>query len=520
MLAALLRNLAKKISQRAPAVPSPAAQLQVAPTDELWRALAAYRSGDLESARALYEQVLRRDGNQRDALYHLGVIHGRCGNYADAAALLERVIALDPDASDAVNALGNVLQLQQRWRDAEQLYRRALAARPAEAALWVNLGLCLRDSGALDAAVEALRRALEIAPNLPAALLNLAMAQIDLGNRDEAQRLLARALELDPQLAEAHAGLAHLLLQRGEFEHGWQEYEWRFRCAGAEKQRDYPFARWNGQQIAGRTLLVRAEQGLGDQIMLASCVPDAMARAGTCLVECHPRLNGLFARSFPAARCFPYQPGREPQWLAQHPAPDFQIHLGSLPGLFRRQWADFPSHTGYLKADPARVEHWRAQLGRLGTGARIGIAWRGGAPRTRQALRSLALAQMLPLLRYKNMVFVSLQYGDCRAEIEALTRTAGVELHHWQQAIDDYEETAALVAALDVVISVQTAVVHLAGALGKPTWVLVPAIPEWRYMEYGEAMPWYPAVTLIRQQQRDNWQPVIERLATRLAART
>ena len=511
MLAKLIRKLMAGITTAAgqPSVPEH-------DSGRLRQARERYEAGDIEAARGLYEEVLRRDGDHPEAQYNLGVILGRAGRYTAAAELLGKVVAKQPQSADALNALGNVAKIQEHWADAEEFYRRALAIQPEAAAVWSNLGLCLREAGKLEAAESALHRALELAPDFPEALLNLAMVAADLGRPAEARTLLQQCLAIEPSLAEAHTGLAHLLLQNGEFAAGWREYEWRFRCLDAERQREYSLPRWDGRLLHEYVLLIRAEQGLGDQLMFASCLPDAIAHTRLSVVECEPRLVNLFARSFPQAKVFPYHTKREPQWRQQGYTPDYQIHLGSLPALFRRQATDFQRHSGYLHADSARVQFWRARLAGLGTELKIGISWRGGAPRTRSTLRLLALAEWLPVLR-QAATFISLQYGDCKNEIDALERTAGVTVHHWQEAISDYDQTAALVAALDCVISVQTAVAHLAGALGKSALVLLPAIPEWRYMSQAEIMLWYPTVKLLRQRQRGDWRPVIDRVAELLA---
>ncbi len=518
----MLANLIKGLFTRkmAPSAARPAASLEPVSdggADQMQRALGFYNAGNLVAAQSIYEEVLHRDGDNIQAQCHLGVILGRSGDYAGARRLLNRVVASDPHCSDAWNALANMEKMQEHWEEAEDLYRRALVLNPASAAVWSNLGLCLREAGKLDAAEAALRRAQALAPDFAGALLNLAMIAIDQGQPQQALELLRRSQLLDPDLAEAHTGLAQLLLQNGEFAAGWREYEWRFRRDDAERQQVHPFPRWDGAPIKNRVLLVRAEQGLGDQIMFASCVPDAIELAATCLIECDPRLVNLFTRSFPRARVFPYRAKREPKWAGGGHQPEFQIHLGSLPGLFRQQAADFPPRDAYLHADPARIEYWRARLDGLGGGRKIGISWRGGVPGTRRTLRSVALAEMLPVLQQRAAAFVSLQYGDCHAELAEFSRSSGIAVTNWQQALDDYDETAALVCALDLVISVQTAVVHLAGALGRPTWVMVPTVPEWRYMAEGASLPWYPTVTVFRQRQRGVWAPIIADIARRFA---
>ena len=252
--------------------------------------------------------------------------------------------------------------------------------------------------------------------------------------------------------------------------------------------------------------------------MFASCLPDLLQRAGRCVVECSPPLEKLFCRSFPGVTVCAGDPAsRDSGWVSGLGAIDYQVAIGSLPLHFRSDRSRFPPHAGYLHADSQRRAYWRQRLDALGAGRKIGLSWRGGATSTRGELRSIALAEWLPLLALPACDFVSLQYDDDGGESGGFSHAHGVHIHHWQQAIDDYDETAALVSALDLVISVQTAVVHLSGALGKPAWVLVPSVPEWRYLQSGDAMPWYPSVKLFRQKQRDAWIPVITGIAQRLS---
>jgi hypothetical protein len=334
---------------------------------------------------------------------------------------------------------------------------------------------------------------------------------------DEGEQGLARALVQQPQMAEAHFALGCQLLAAGRFSDGWREYEWRSLADDWERRNDeasLPW--WQGESLAGRCLLVRAEQGLGDQIMFASCLPEVLARGGRCVVECDPRLETLFRRSFPRAAVCAQAPGRGAGWKGSA-EPELQVNLGSLPRLLGRCEGNFPEHNGYLLPDPARVEAWRDRLAGLGAGAKVGVSWRGGTWNTRRLGRSLALEHLAPVLGIERIRFVSLQYGDCEADLDQLERAHGIRLPHWKGAIDDYEETAALVAALDLVVSVQTAVAHLGGALGKPVWVMVSALPEWRYLRSGVAMPWYPAMKLFRQPSLGDWGPVIERITAEIA---
>ena len=256
------------------------------------------------------------------------------------------------------------------------------------------------------------------------------------------------------------------------------------------------------------------EQGIGDQIMFASMIPEILACAGSCCLVCELKLTDLFSRSFPAARVVPRK-SEVDRSLSGQPF-DYQVPIGSLARHLRRDISDFAGGGRYLHADAGKTESWARRLADLGPGRRIGISWRGGFVGTRRHLRSLDLEAWLPILRTPGVRFVSLQYTECAAEREALRAQHGIELHHWQEAIDDYDETAALVCALDGVISVCTSLVHLTGALGRPAWVLVPAVPEWRYMREGDRMPWYSSVTLYRQERVGEWSKVIAQVAERL----
>jgi hypothetical protein len=192
---------------------------------------------------------------------------------------------------------------------------------------------------------------------------------------------------------------------------------------------------------------------------------------------------------------------------------DCEVPVGSLPLYFRRQVADFPRHRGYLQADCARVEYWKQRLASLGAGIKVGISWRGGSLQTRSPLRSIPLEQSLPILRAGGAQFVSLQYDASGNELDRFRTDCGIEVRHWPDAIADYDETAALVSALDLTISVCTAVIHLGGALGQPVWVMAPHSPEWRYGFAGETMPWYPSVRIFRQPAFGEWTPVVDKVA-------
>jgi tetratricopeptide (TPR) repeat protein len=341
----------------------------------------------------------------------------------------------------------------------------------------------------------------------------------ELGRLPEAFADFDRALALRPDfpLAAFHRTQARILA--GDFERGWDGYDLRLLGAGPIPGADGR-RRWDGAPLAGRTIFVAREQGLGDEILFASILPDLIERAQHCIVECEPRLLALFRRSFPSATVFASPAGGGLPPGAAPVAPDYVIEFGSLPGFFRRKAGDFPPHRGYLHADPSLVEKWRERLAQLGPGLKVGLAWTGGVRKTRRALRSLALEQLLPILRVPGCRFVSLEYtAGASAAIQAFRASHGIEIAHWQEAIDDYDQTAGLACALDLVISVCTSVVDLCGALGRPAWVLAPISPEMRYGVAGESIPWYPSVRVFRQREYGQWEPVLASVAAALQMR-
>jgi tetratricopeptide (TPR) repeat protein len=391
-----------------------------------------------------------------------------------ALALARDALAREPGSYEALLLQGRA---RQKLHDAEGAMRdfdAALRLRPDDAELHDYLGALRQELGQLPAALAGYERALELRPDFP--------------------------------LAAFHRALARLTA--GDFARGWDDYE--LRLLGAPAAAGGP-PRWEGSPLAGRGILVAREQGLGDEIMFASMLPQLAAQAARCVVECDPRLLALFRRSFPSVSFFGSGAGGAPGPV------DCAIEAGSLARHFRRRPEDFPRHEGYLRADPEAVARWRARLDALGPELKIGLSWQGGVRKTRRPLRSLELEELLPLLRLPGLRFVSLQYTpEARAEVDDLKARHGIAIEHWPEAIDDLDQTAALVCALDLVASVCTSLVHLAGALGRPAWVLTPVGPEWRYGSSGESMPWYPSVRLFRQGEYRQWAPVVEAVAAAL----
>lgn len=252
--------------------------------------------------------------------------------------------------------------------------------------------------------------------------------------------------------------------------------------------------------------------------MFASCLHEIVAQAGKAIIECEPRLVQLFERSFPAATVVGLTASTQPAWLESHGDAACHIPIGSLPGMLRRDRQSFDNvHIPYLAPDAGQVAGFRAQLDELGPGCKVGIAWRGGLALSRTRSRSIDLQQLAPVLQLPGCHFVSIQYGDHAEEINDASKALGISIHHWPDKLANLDTFATLTAALDVVVTVCSAPVHFAGALGKPAIVLTPHAPEWRYVGNGKCMVWYPSITLLSQYSPGEWSPVIAEAASLLA---
>lgn len=517
------------------------------------RARLEAQGGAPQRARALLERAARLAPSSADIRADLGNVHAMLGDYAAAARSYAEALALDPGHPAAHNNLGMLLARDGEREAALGHFRSAIAAHPEFAPAIRNLVAWLPDSEVPTADIALLARvaasspghgdahaglgalhlkgAFNAAPALAALDRAVALgaddadphawrgvALHDLGRAKEAVAAYDRALARDPQHVAARFHRALSLLALGRFAEGWPDYELRLRSED-RPQRALPGLRWQGEPLEGRTLLVHAEQGVGDEILFASCLPDAIREAGRCIVECDARLASLYRRSFPRATV---TGGSQLDPLVIPPAIRVDCHapIGSLPGRFRQRPEDFPAAPGYLRPDPQRVANWRARLAAGASGPRVGIAWRGGTLRSRGPARSIAPGALAPVLRTPGVDWVSLQRGAARGELDAIERAHGVRLAAFPETLEDLDETAALLAALDLTVTIDSTVAQLAGALGSSLWVLLAVGCEWRYGARGERMPWFPAARLFRQSVPGDWVPVVSDVARELVAWT
>jgi tetratricopeptide (TPR) repeat protein len=473
-------------------------------------------TGDLRGAEESYRTVIELAPDAAAGHYNLGVLLRQSGRRDEALPRFARAHELDPAGGEIVWDLVQLLldfnQLGRARTVAEETLARNAASAPAHKAL----GLACLHLHEPQLALEHFERSRALAPGDPESFLHQGIAAQELGRLDDALAAYEQAIRVKPDYAPAQWRRSLIRLSKGEFESGWIDYDVR-RLSEGRPTRQFLQPRWQGEPLEGKTLLVYGEQGLGDEIMFASCLPEVIARAQRCVIDCHPKLAPLFERSFPGAAVHPGLQTDDPSWLQNHPAPDYQIAIGSLPAVLRNRPEAFPRHTGYLQADPRKAAAWKERLAALGPGLKLGLSWQGGTPGSRSRLRSLTLEQLLPVLQVQGVHFIDLQYTDTARERAVFERDRGMRVVHWPEAIANYDETAALITALDLTLSVCTAVVHLTGALGRPAWVMTPYSPEWRYGHAGERMVWYPSVKLVRQPRYREWEPVIDTIARELA---
>lgn len=469
-----------------------------------------HQAGRFAEAEALYRKVLAIDPKHADALHLLGVLAAQTGRFDEAAELIRKACALAPNVADYRAHLGNALSEKKDFPAAMEAYQQALRLNPRCFISLDGMGAAVREIGNLDQAVGLHRESLAINPNNFNAHYNLGMTLARKGLFDEAIASYHRSIAINPTFAEAHWNLALILLMQGDFERGWREYEWRWRRKDFPSLwRGFPQPRWNGEDLAGKTLLVHTEQGYGDAVQFIRYAPLLAARGARVILLCQA----------PLVRLMKGADGVDPVFsaIADLPPFDLQCTMLSLPLLFRTRVESIPAVVPYLKPHPSLHQAWGARLGPAPGRLRVGLAWAGSPTNKNDRYRSVSLEQLAPLAR-AGATFYSLQKGPAAAQ--AAHPPSGMELIDLTNDVQDFADTAALISNLDLVIAVDTAVAHLAGAMGKPAWVLLASEQDWRWLLKREDSPWYPTLRLFRQTTPGEWAETIERVAAALVERS
>ncbi|MDR3464788.1 MAG: tetratricopeptide repeat protein [Xanthobacteraceae bacterium] len=497
--------------------------------------------GRLLEAEALCRQVLEAQPNLPEAAHLLGVIAHQSGRLPEAIEQVRRAVKLaprvalfhanlgemlriagrprlaveegrraleiDPAMPVALSNLGVALYELKQYEEAADTQRRAVAAAPNFAEGHSNLGNALYALKRFDEAIASYRRAIALQPNYADAWSNLGTTLHHAGEFDEAMAALRRAIALAPGHGNAHAGLGILLLMRGDLGEGWEEYDWRLRSTEVKGPR-FPERPWEGESLAGRHIYVQAEQGFGDTLQFARYIPRLAARAGKVTLRVHQQLTTLLRESLP---------GIEVLGDRGAPAPyDCDTVLLSLPRRFKTRLETIPGETPYLRAPPEAAARWTRRLAAL-KGLKVGLVWAGNPEHVNDMRRSLGLGTLARVLAVGGVSFVSLQVGPRAADLNRPENRAP-DITDLSRELTDFVETAGAVMALDLVIAVDTSVAHLAGALGKPVWLLLPWVSDWRWMLGREDNPWYPTMRLFRQARGEDWPAVTARMADELAA--
>ncbi|HTW95351.1 MAG TPA: tetratricopeptide repeat-containing glycosyltransferase family protein [Tepidisphaeraceae bacterium] len=445
------------------------------PADVAGAALASMKRGQIDKAIAGFRKIVDVDPHCFEAHYNLGVALAAEGLAGKAEESLRVALGIRQDSAVAYRSLGRVLAMQHRREETVAAFRRAVELKPDYVYAHCDLGVALMEAGRLEEAVAAFEM----------------------------------AIGLKPDFAPARTQHAMTLLLRGDFQRGWPEYEWRWGAEGfTTPRREFTQPMWDGREFGGRTLLLHAEQGYGDTIQFVRYAPMAAERGANVMLEVPAKLTRIL-RGFPGvAEIVP----------AGSALPPFDLHcpLMSLPGVFKTTLATVPASAQYLNAEENLVESWARRLGKTAGGPRVGIAWAGQRSYVGDYNRSMKLAALAPLAGVAGARFFSLQKGD--AAEEARKPPPGMDLIDLGAELADFADTAAVIKLMDVIVSVDTAVAHLAGALGKPVWVMLPFLPDWRWLLQRADSPWYPSMRLFRQKRVGDWSGAVEDVARSLGS--
>ena len=506
----------------------------------------------LDEAIESYQKAVQLNPNFPEAYNNLGLALHRKNMLDEAIESYQKAVQLNPKYSDAYNNLADALSIKGQIKAAVSYYEKALLFNPDCPDIYVNLGNVYLKTGHIEKSIRYFKKAQDMSnPNLPAifnglgnaflsmnqyseaisyfqkamehkpsdlnSYINIGVAQKDQGNFNEAMLWYEKALTLDPNAAEAHWNMASILLLNGNFRDGWDKYEWRWKTKD-RCQPNLSQPTWEGSSLQDKVLFVYAEQGVGDEIMFASCLPEIIDQANMCIAECDNRLIPLFERAFPKA-IFRNTMGEDNPFPSNLPQIDMRIALGSLPKYLRSDISKFPERTFYLIADSKQTEIWEQRYKELKGLIKIGISWRGGKEIKIQQQRSIGLKHFKALFSINGIEFINLQYGDCAEELKDAVEKLGIKIHDLEgvDPLKDLDGFAAKIAALDLVISVDNSTVHMAGALGVPVWALLPYVCDWRWMLDYEDTPWYESVRLFRQKTPGDWGEVVGAISQRLA---
>lgn len=467
---------------------------------------ALYRQGQLQEAISVYRQAAALAPDDVEPLKLMGLVLHETGRHDEALQTYRRVSLHTPDDPVVLSNIAACLYGMGRFDEAEAACRLALAAKPDYSPALTNLGIVFEARQDFAAAEATLRKAVAADPSYAKAHANLAVTLRARGQLDEAFAVSARALDIDPDDALSNFNHAHLLLMNGEFVDGFRQYEWRFKCRDLSLN-DHHIAgpEWQGDGLAGRTLLLQAEQGLGDTLQFVRYIPMIAATGGAVLLQAQPELCRLLRNTLGIPV---FARGEAP------PPFDVQLPLMSIPRVLGTTADTIVADVPYLDPEPAKLAAWQHVL-RDASKMKVGVVWAGNPRHKHDVFRSLAAEAVLPRLAVPGVQLYSLQ-KDPRPADHAVLADLGDAVIDLETMLRDFSDTAAAICALDLVITIDSAVAHLAGALGRPVWLMLPYALDWRWLREREDSPWYPTMRLFRQSSPGDWDSVLSRLPVEL----
>lgn len=443
------------------------------------------------------------------AVGNWGYALSRAGKHAEAVATLRRAVEIDPNCGHAWVQLAEAIWRGGDWDGAPAVARRGVELRPEDARAWLVLGNTLQTSGDLEEAAHAYRRVLALDPNSIDGHSNLALTLLKLGQASESLAMYEQIMSRWPSFNDARANRSLAMLTLGDFERGWQEYESRWSSPQFVSSKPSGMPRWTGEALgAGKTIVLVSEQGFGDTIQFVRYAPMVRERTGGAkvVVACPPDLVVI-------VQTVPGVDQVVPNGTAL--AHDVHAPLASLPGIFHTLIDTIPAKVPYMSADPSRLERWKQRFAD-DANMKVGIVWAGSASHQNDRARSCRLTDFAPLAGVANVTLYSLQKGAQASQLMGVP-PADIRIIPLGEELRDFADTAAALTCLDLLISVDTSVVHLAGALARPVWTLLSRGPDFRWMLEREDSPWYPTMRLFRQERIRQWQPVMQRVAAELA---
>ena len=454
-----------------------------------------------EAAIDALRMAIRFEPDYAPSFVKIGVILSENGRLAEAIAEFEHAAKLQPQWDEPAKQM-EIARTRPAGRATERLLPRDIQ----DARVCLALSATLTQLHRHTEAIEAAERAIEIQPKAPDPLINLGWLYAVVGDHEKAIAACERAVALDPNNGPAYWNMGLTTLLRGDFQRGWELHEWRKKCPGF-RLANHPQPHWNGEPLEGKTILLWYEQGLGDTIQFVRYVPMVAALGAKIVLSVQPELHRLIEGSIPVERfAAPGQPA---------PDADFQCALMSLPFVFKTNLQTIPGQTPYLAPAADLVERWRGRIAPYRDRLRVGLAWAGRVGHINDAMRSMHVRQLAPLSASGAALF-SLQ--KWKMGLGASRADPSMPLIDWTGELADLADTAALIANLDLVIAVDTAVAHLAAAMNKPVWLLLPKAPDWRWLLGRDDSPWYPSMRIFRQTTLGDWEPIIERVAGELKA--